>query len=201
MFLVCISTSLHIIGYVLCFFEENSVLVGVITSMIVSSLWFRKFIKQKRAEAFFGFYAKLSLRLKSLQTRLEERGQLNISNSKAGNIYTLIYIKDFGKVVCPSYTPPTEKEFELYKSAAKELKEILCNTENNVYPPGAKRKEWYENQYILFLFCEFLENETYQHTTNEEYDKGESESKHLTKCKLLVDAINSIQESINRAKY
>lgn len=201
MFLTYINNLLHILKYILCFIEENSVLVGVMTSVLAGSLWFRKFLKQKRAEAFFGFYSKLSLRLKSLQTMLEENGQLNISNSKEGNIYSLIYIEDYMKKVCPSYKSPEDNELELYKSAAKELKNILLNTENNVYPQGTKRKEWYENQHVLFLFCEFIENEAYQHITNEEFDNGENESKHITKCKLLVNAMNNIQESINHAKY
>lgn len=175
--------------------------MGIVTSLIVGSLWFKKFINQKRAEAFFGFYAKFSLLLKSLQTRLEENGQLNISDAKAGNIYTLIYTKEFIKDVCPSYRIPSEDELESYKLSAKELKEILLNTENNVYPRGSKRKEWYENQQTIFLFCKFLENKAYQHTTNEKFDKDENEPKHIIRCRLLINAIRGIQESINSARY
>lgn len=199
MLLECNGTFLHIIEYLVCFVEENSVLMGIVTSMIVSSLWFRKYIKQKRAEAFFGFYAKLSLCLKSLQTKLEENDQLNVTNNEAGNIYTLIYTEDVIETVCPSYSPPDKNELEQYKSAAKELKETLLNTENNVYPQGAKREEWYKSQYIIYSFCEFIENKACQHITNEEREKDEY--KHIIKCKQLIDAINNIQESIDNAKY
>lgn len=201
MFLACTSTSPHIIEYILSFIEENSVLMGVITSVIISSLWFKKFINQKRAEAFFGFYAKLSLRLKSLQITLQENGQLNITNPEIGNIYSLIYSENFVIKACPGYKKPNDNELKSYKTIAKELKNLLLNTENNVYPPGANRKEWYKNQHILFLFCEFIENEIYQHRTNEEFDKGENEPKHIKKCKALIDAINNIQRSIDNAKY
>lgn len=201
MFLVCISKDKHIIECILCFIEENPVSVGIVTSMIVGSLWFRKYIRQKRAEAFFGFYAKLSLCLKSLRTKLEENGQLNISDVKAGNIYSLIYVEDDIKNICPSYKKPNEKEIQLYQAAAKEIKGILLNTENNVYPHGSKRDEWYESQHIIFLFCEFLESAEYWHTTNKEFDSGDKEYKHIRRCKLLIDAMDCIQESINNAKY
>lgn len=201
MFLIYCSSKQSIIQFVLRFIEEHSGLVGIITSVIVSSLWLTKFIKQKRAEAFFGFYAKLSLRLKALQILLQEKDQLNISNAEAGNIFSLIYLKDYILDACPGYKIPTDEELELYKVAAKELKDILLNTENNVYPPGAKRKKWYESQHILFSFCEFLGNNAYQHTTNEEFINNQNEYKHIVKCTLLVNAINYIQKSIERAKY
>ncbi len=201
MLLVWISEIKHIIECILCFIEENPISVGIVTSMIVGSLWFRKYIRQKRAEAFFGFYAKLSLCLKSLRTKLEENGQLNTSDTKAGNIYSLIYVEDDIKNICPSYKKPDDKEIQLYQAAAKELKELLLNTENNVYPRGSKRQEWYESQHIIFLFCEFLESKEYWHTTNKEFDNGDNEYKHIKRCKLLIEAMDCIQESINNVKY
>lgn len=201
MLLVYFSVPLHIIKCVLCFIEDHSILVGVATSVIVSSLWLKKFLRQKRAEAFFGFYARLSLRLKTLQTRLKESGQLDTSKPEAGNIYSLIYAAEFITTACPSYTTPTAEELETYKVAADELKKILLETENNVYPPGAERKKWYESQYTLLSFCEFLKNDEYKHKTNEQFAQGASEPKHVTKCKALVEAIDYIQESIECAKY
>lgn len=201
MFLVCCAPQQNIIEYVLLFVEDHPVLVGVVISVFTSSLWLRKFLRQKRAEAFFGFYSKLSLRLNALQIRLMENGQLNISNSEDGNIYSLVYLKSYIEEVCPGYRIPVDEELELYQTAAKELKDILLNTENNVYPPGSNRKKWYESQHILFSFCEFIENKAYWHSTNEACADEKSEPKHMEKCKLLVEAMNYIQESINLAKY
>lgn len=203
MFLIYCSCNSYqnVIDFIFSFIEDHSVLVGIITSVIVSSLWLRKFIKQKQAEAFFGFYAKLSLRLKTLQTTLQEKDQLNISDAKAGNIYSLIYTDDYIRTACPSYMRPDDKELELYKAAATELKDILLKTDNNVYPPRSKRKEWYKSQYILFSFCEFLEKEACQNTTNEEFMDGNTDPKHILKCRSLVEAMDYIQRSIERAKY
>ncbi len=200
MFLVFYSPPKHIIEYVLQFIEDNSVLVGVITSVITSSLWLKKFLKQKRAEAFFGFYAQLSLCLKSLHTRLAEDGQLDVSCSESGNIFSLIYLENFVTTVCPRYTVPTKSELAIYKASAKELREILLKTENNVYPHSAKRDKWYDSQHVLFDFCDFIENEALWHKINKN-EKINSESKHVIKCKAFIDAINYILESIEKAKY
>jgi hypothetical protein len=201
MFLVYCSPQQNITEYVLGFIEAHSVLVGVITSVLASSLWLRKFLKQKRAEAFFGFYSKLSLCLKSLQVRLKENGQLNIIEPKNGNIYALIYLNDYIGEACPSYKKPDDRELKLYQDAAKELKKILLDTENNVYPLGSDRKRWYESQFILFSFCEFLENEANWHLTNKDSTDEKGEPKHIVKCKMLIEAMDYIQYSISHAKY
>lgn len=201
MFLICCTLHQNKVDCIFLFIENHPVLVSIITSVTVSSLWLRKFIMQKRAEAFFGFYAKLSLRLRALETMLQERGQLNISNVEAGNIFSLIYLEDFILKVCPSYKEPDGKELALYKTVATELKKILLETENNVYPPGSKQKEWYESQHIIFSFCEFLENDTYWHITNEAFINDEDEAKHIIKCESLINAMDYIQKSIENAKY
>lgn len=201
MFLISSISIYDILENIPDYIENHSVFAGIITSVIVSSMWLKKFLKQKRAEAFFGFYAKLSFYLNSLQTLLEENGRLNISDPKSGNIYSLIYIKDFIKEVCPNFVEVTDKELELYKKAAKNIKHILLETDNNVYPTGAKREKWYESQRILFSFCEFLENDEYKYVTNIDIARGESETKHILKCKALVQSIRYIQYSINHAKY
>lgn len=79
--------------------------------------------------------------------------------------------------------------------------DMLDLTDNNVYPQGSDPKEWYESQHILFDFCEFLENEAYHQRTNKELGDGESEPKHIIKCRLLINAMDNIQNSINNAQY
>lgn len=202
MFLVCYPPHLHIIKYILQFIEGHSVLVGVVTSVVVSSLWLRKFLRQKRAEAFLGFYAKFSLRLKTLRALLEEHKLLNIYDSEDGNIYSYIYADSCIKTICPRFVLPNDKELKLYQEAARELKSILIQTDNNVYPVKADRKKWYNSQYILFSFCEYLENiDNFRDSVNNPKVEGEADAKHIVKCKQLVEAMNYIQISIDNAKY
>lgn len=130
MFLICMLEILDVIEHFLGIIQNNSVFIGIVTSIIVGARWFRKYIEQKRAEAFFGFYAKLYLRLRTLQTRLEENDQLNITNSGNGNIYTLIYTEDVMVDVCPGYKELEKNSLESCMDAAKKLKELLVNTDN-----------------------------------------------------------------------
>ena len=201
MFLVYLAPPRHTIEYILKTIEDNSVLIGVITSLIVGSLWFEKFIRQRRAEAFFGFYSKLSLNIRILQDKLEENDRLNITDFNIGNIYSLIYVEKDIMAICKSFTPVSKEELDSYKAVADVIKDIIMNTENNVYPQKSNREEWYKSQGVLLFFCDFLDNEGSRHTTNIPEGNGNAEPKHITKCKELVKAMNYIQEAINKARY
>lgn len=190
-----------VIKCALNFIRENSELIWMIITVIAGSVWFSKYLKQKRAEAFFGFHARLYLRLRTLKEKLNEKDRLNIEDSAKGNIYSLIYSNDYVRKACPQYNRITDEEIKIYQAATSEIKEILLKTENNVYPKWAKRKEWYNSQSVLFDFCEFLENKEKFGRCNTDVTEGEKEVKHITKCKLLVEAIDYILNSIDREKY
>lgn len=199
MFLVYLLKFTDTIKYILNFVENHPISMGVIVTVTTGSLWFYKYLNQKRAEAFFGFYSKLSLRLRSLRQLLIEDYQLNISNSEDGNIYSLLYTEDFLKTVCPSYNKPDN--LSNYQKLASELKNTLLETDSNVYPSGTDRREWYESQHILFDFCEFLENNSWWGRTNIKRDSNEEEDKHIIKCKRLIYAIDYILQAIENTKY
>ena len=201
MLLVCFTPKQNIIEHILLFIENHSVLVGVVVSLLTSTFWLRKFLRQKRAEAFFGFYSKLSLRIKSLQKRLEEAGQLNTSSYENGNIYSLIYVKSYIREICPGYRIPEDDDLKPLQAAATELKNILLDSNNNVYPRGSNRQRWYESQHIIFLFCEFLENSAFWHITNKSQTNENGDPRHIELCKSLVSAMNYIQSSINNTRY
>lgn len=204
MLLVYFCSCYHIIEYIeyiLSFMENHSVLVGIITAVITGSLWFRKFLKQKRAEAFFGFYNRLSLRLKTLSSLLNDKAQLNIVDAQKGNIFSLLYIESFISIECPAYNMPDEEELYVYQAAAKELKKMLLETNHNVFPKGASQKKWYDSQYIIFSFCEFLEHEKFRHNTNNSESSNTEEPKHIVKCRELVEAIDYIQKAIEQVDY
>lgn len=202
MFLTRFKLFMQIIARVLQFIEDHPVLIGTITSMTVGSLWLRRLLQQKRAEAFLGFYAKLSLQLRNLKARLEENGHLNVSDADAGNIYSLIYTDECINTICPRFSTPNAEQLKFYREAAIRVEDILLETEHNVYPLHSDRKKWYECQYIVLSFCEYLENiDAFKNKVNLPPSNNEVAPKHVLRCKLVVNAIDYILESINNAKY
>lgn len=184
---------------VLDFIENHTEFIGIITAVVTSSLWLRKFIKQKRAEAFFDFYTKLLLRLKSLKALLEDYSQLNCLKNSDGNIYSLIYTADVLPHICPDYKPPND-ELDIFQSSALELKSCILDSNSNVYPTTAKQKDWYESQHIIFSFCEFLERETLRGIVNNTV-LVDDKPIHIVKCQKLVESMNYIIKAIENEKY
>lgn len=200
MFLEYLCKSKDIILTIIDFIESHSVLIGIITAIFTSSFWLRKFIKQKRAEAFFDFYSKLLLRIKSLKSQLEEYSQLNCSKELDGNIYSLIYIKEELPKICPKYKPPTEAELKIFKSSALDLKKCILESNSNVYPTKAKQREWYESQHIILSFCEFLEDDAFKYNYNDS-NLDDGNQRHIIRCKELVGAMNYIINAIESEQY
>ena len=213
MFGVCFSLNGNTIKYALYWIEKHPVLMGVITTImgviitvIIGSFWFRKFLRQKRAEAFFGFYARLLLQLNSLQVWLNEKELLNTdsNNIKQGNIYALMYNPATLNEVCPGFHDLSTDDLSDLKKLTLQLKNTLLESENNVYPKHSQKKSWYNSQLILFLFCDFIEQDSLRkNISHPKYDSGDNSGnyKHIVKCNELIIAMNSIQSSINSEKY
>lgn len=144
------------------YIENHAVFIGIITAVLSSCFFVRKYIKEKRAEAFFDFYTILWLRLKNLKEYLNEYKQLDFSNNK-GNIFSLLYIEDKILVFCPGYKELNRDEQCVVVESAIELKKCILESNCNVYPKRAIKKKWYESQHIILSFCNFLEKEELKH--------------------------------------
>lgn len=192
----------NIINCIFSWIENHSVTVSLFTAVIIGSLWSHKFLRQKRAEAFFGFYAQLMLRLKYLRTWLDDKELLEIKNSKKGNIYALMYNENTQQEVCAGFNVPSGKKLEEISNLTSDLKKILIESDNNVYPKTSDRAEWYNSQQVLFEFCEFIERDNLHGNTNIANIPSENnEYKHTMKCQKLVAAMNYIQASIENENY
>lgn len=205
MFLIWMGTiSFHsVLNTVNCIFswlDDHAGIIGIIVGIIAGSLWSYKFLMQKRKEAFFGFYTRLYFQLKSLETSLKEKKLLEIDSPNEGNIYSLLYIVDVRKEACEDFQEPSGIFFDDIKNLALQIKETLTESESNVYPNASEREEWYKNQFIIFEFCEFLEYDSKRQKTNKtKFKDNDKDYKHTIKCKELVNAINFIKNSINKA--
>ena len=180
---------------VLSWVEGHSVIVGLITAAVVSSLWFRSFLRQRRAEAFFGFYARLMLQLSRLDTWLQAKGMLNVDHPENGNIYSYMYVADTRTKVCEAFHPLDDIEMKELCDFTSDLREILLQSENNVYPKRIKKQLWYDSQQVLVAFCDFVELDSMRGKTNEPLSDSK-ECKHVVKCRELITAIESIRSLI-----
>jgi hypothetical protein len=187
-----------IVNCVFSWLENHSGIIGIIVIIITGSLWSYKFLMQKRTEAFFGFYTRLYFQLKSLKSLLDDHDLLEIKSSDIGNIYSLLYIDSIRHEACEYFNKPSSKLFNDIKRLASQIKNTLTESESNVYPNASERKKWYDSQYVLFEFCEFLENDSKREITSKAKVAGEnSKFKHTVKCRKLINAINYIKKSIN----
>jgi len=185
---------------ILSWVESHPVTVGVGTAVIAGSLWFYKFIKQKQAEALFGFYMRLTFQLKNLRTWLNDKNLLELENSDKGNIYTLIYSNDTKRYVCSGFHAPNDNELEEIKELTQELEKTLIKSYNNVYPKISDKKKWYDQQLVLFKFCKFIKNKSLHGCTSKPQDE-DKEPEHITKCRELINAMDYIQGAIENELY
>jgi len=176
--------------------ENHSGIIGIIVSLIIGSnlFWLYIYIKKKRAKASGGFYNQLLFQINNLQSLLDDNGLLETKNSDNGNIYSLIYNDSTLNEVCGGLHKPSEELLNDIKKLTHQLKNILIESKNNVYPKASKKTKWYNSQKILFNFCEFMEQESMKGITN--IAKINDNFKHIVKCQELVDAMNYIKESI-----
>jgi len=179
--------------------ENHSGIIGIIIAIIVGSLWSHKFLMQKRAEAFFGFYTRLLFQIKGLESFLGDNELLEYVDQNKGNIFTLIYIVNLQYKAFNGFPIPSKELLDDLKKLTSQIKNTLTESESNVYPKASERERWYDSQYILFKFCEFMENDSEREITSIEKEDGEkSELKHIVKCRELVHAMNYIKESIEK---
>lgn len=196
------------------FIENHSVFVGIITAVVTSSLWLRKYINQKRAEAFFDFYSQLLLKIKYLKSQLVEASQLDHSEGDHGNIYSLLYTNGTMLSICEGYNKPVPAKIRIFSEAAENLRQCILDSKCNVYPKKANRKKWYDSQHIVLSFCEFIiEVNAGENDDNDKNNNGlhniyntsrEDNDKipiHRVKCKELVEAMDYIISSIENERY
>ena len=197
---VSFKSMMNVINCILSWTENHPVTVGVVTAVTAGSLWFYKFISQKRAEALFGFYARLMFLLQSLRTWLDDQNLLEVGKPEMGNIYALIYNNVQRQKACAGFHAPSDKELEDIKGLALQLEKTFTESNNNVYPKSTDRREWYRQQQVLFNFCEFIKYSSMRGYLSQEKDENKKHE-HIIKCEELIEAMNFILCSIENELY
>ncbi len=183
---------------VLSFIENHGGLIGIITAVLAAAFWMRRFLRQRRAEAFFSFYTKLYSELKELLRWLTEFKRLNTEDKDAGNIYLLEYWydKDTFDLHVPKYSKIEEKELKVYKILAGQLLETIHGSDNNVYPKGTDRKEWYDSINSVLNLCMLLAHEEFWN----QKDITQTPS-YMEDCLELKQSIEYIMTQLEQVSY
>ena len=187
----------EVLGLIPDYMEEHSVFSGMIIAAFAWSLWLDRYLYQKRAEAFLGFYSKLSLHLRLLKEMLENNKRLCAKKNTDGNIFALMYKQDVIVNHSINHSEIKKSELDSYKRVAKEIRSVLLGADNNVSPLGVNRNDWLKNQYVILSFCEFIEDDSVHYITNIFDDNNPI---HITKCIEFKAAMNYILKSIDKAQ-
>jgi hypothetical protein len=160
--------------YIPSWVQSNSEILKIILAFF--SLYFAlyKYLKQKRAEAFFGFYSKLRIDILSIYKILTYKDLLNIScNDNTGNIFSLMYVDDLRNKYNPIINDEIISVVKRLKVHTDNLKQLLLNSENNVCPKWVPNKKWYMCQQVVYEFCELIDmaSDANPKTYSTEYSK------------------------------
>jgi hypothetical protein len=180
-----------VINRVLCFVENHPVLIGMLV-FVSGAFWLRKYIRQRRVDACFGFYANVLLLVDRLHKTLDA---MNLLDCTSFNIFSLHYAKDVIKAKYPGriideQTVIPKKELDILSEPAAKLQNVLINAENNITPQKVKVAQWYGYQHIIIDLCALILGKY-----NLEIVDGENQ-KPSDLCKEAKTAMDGIAKSI-----
>lgn len=174
--------------------HDNSTLVNILFTILCGiSGWllYRKtYYREKRSAALFGFFVRFDMLLAVLQRQIEVHSEGN-----AGP-FALMYTADARstlQLLLPDGT--VDKTIKLFSPIAKELKSLLLEAENNVYPKSCKKKDWYDSQIILLHFALMITDRLDVETIAPACSDCQNRLDELKK------AVNELRNILERVKY
>lgn len=179
---------------VLNWIDENPTLVNILFTILcglVGWVFYRfTYYRKKKSAAMFGFFVRLDMILTVLQS------QINTYTNKQGP-FVLLYTEDARKAAQLQLPGGSvEKAFEQFGPIAIELKSLLLETENNVYPKACKKEEWYNNQIILLHFALMIIDRLGVETI-----KSPLAQDFHSRLEELKKAVKTLRGILNQVKY
>ncbi len=181
---------------VLNWINDNSTFVNILFTIlcgIVGWLLYRRtYYREKRSAALFGFFVRFDMILEVLQT------QINKCSEENSNPFALLYTARSRGLNCLSLPGGTPDEtFKLFSPIAKELKSLLLETENNVFPKSCKKEEWYKSQITILQFALMITDRLNFEANNSDDIETEANNR-LTELKK---AVTTLRDILNQVKY
>lgn len=176
--------------------HDNSTLVNILFTIlcgIVGWLLYRKtYYREKRSAALFGFFVRFDMILKVLQDQIKKHSKGN--NGPFALLYTETARRN-NQLVLPRKT--VDETIKLFSPIAKELKALLLEAENNVYPKSCKKNEWYDCQIILLQFALMITDRLDVETNDSDGIEQEANNR-LTELEKAVATLRGI---LSQVKY
>lgn len=92
-----------------------------------------------------------------------------------------------------------QETIDIFKPVSIQLKELLLNSDNNVYPRIIKKKEWYSNNFIIIDFALMITDRINNNSMH--CDSENVETIYKNKWQDLIKAINDLRKEIRKIQY
>lgn len=179
----------------------NEILIAFIIAIGTFAFFGIKNRQKKRGIANYDFHFKLKTNLPDFRKKLDKNERLyipsdiNSVSTDVGNIFTLLYNQSLRSTYCGQYYPIEKDEFINYKISAEDLKKIITESDNSIFPRNSDKGLWESSIAVLLAFCNFITQiesiDSYNGETNELLNEN-GVPKHVAKCQELVNAMDYI---------
>lgn len=179
---------------------------GIIGIVGAGLFYYFKFYRKQKSAALFGFYIQFDMLLSVLKQQIDR-------TKEDKNPFLLTYTENTRGLLGLSLPGGDEKETEkVFLPISKELKKLLLDADNNVYPKACKKETWYQSQKtvlnFVFMMTDGLERSSIeikpadiQRNTQGAVVGPEEAKAHKTKWEELKKAVESLQDTLKEVRY
>ena len=177
-------------------------LIGIIGAGL---FYYFKFYRKQKSAALFNFYIRLDMLLSVLKQQIDR-------TEESKNPFLLLYTGTTMNLLGLSLLRGDESQTEaLFLPIAKEIKKLLLDTDNNVYPKTCKKESWYQSQKTLLDFVFMMTDKlgissievdpTAIKRKNGTVIAPEEATVHINKWEKLKEAVQILQDTLREVRY
>lgn len=200
---------------ILKWIESHSTFVNIlfqivcgITGIVGAGLFYYfKFYRKQKIAALFGFYIQFDLLLSVLKEQIDRWKEPKI------NPFNLLYTDTTRTLLGLTLPGGSEQETETaFLPISKELRKLLLDAENNVYPKTCKKETWYQSQKtvlgFVFMMTDRIERSSIeiipaniQRNAQGDIVRPEEAKTHIYRWEELKKAVENLQDTLKEVRY
>ena len=183
------------------------ILCGITGIVGAGLFYYFKFYRKQKTAALFGFYIQFDMLLSVLKQQIDRVEDSTI------NPFILLYTDAARDLLGLSLPGGGEQETEkIYLPISDELKKLLLDADNNVYPKACEKDTWYQSQKtvldFVFMMTDRLGRESIEIKPSDiqKDEQGavvgpEGAKTHINKWEELKKAVESLQNTLKEVRY